>query len=173
MDLTQLTTWRKYGQYCFQAFGLCLGQLSTFMQCLWCSVAFAAVLWLLRPWDCPCPAVYLSACVVLLCASVVFTFLQHGVVVLENSCSLHPTQPQLQGYVYLFVSFIDSFIYLHSSTEPIGSSVMGGHVAWCWGLVAGLLVGQASQVFQYLGVQLVLQPPRPLGHLTSICDLVH
>lgn len=48
--------------------------------------------------------------------------------------------------IYLFHLLIHLFIYI-SSTEPIGSSVMGGHVAWCWGLVAALLVGQASQVF--------------------------
>ena len=61
----------------FQAFGLCLSQLLASVQYLLHSPEFAAVLlWMLRPWGCPHPAVYLiSACVVPPCACLVFAVL--------------------------------------------------------------------------------------------------
>ena len=71
-------TKRKY-MHCqgFQAFGLCLSQLLASVQYLLHSPEFVAVLlWMLRPWGHPHPAVYLiSACVVPPCACVVFAVL--------------------------------------------------------------------------------------------------
>ena len=78
-----------HGQQRFQTFGLCLSQLLASVQYLLHSAQFAsALLWMLGPWGCPHPAVYLiSVCVGLPCARVVFAVLQCGILVLEDSSS--------------------------------------------------------------------------------------
>ena len=151
-----------YGQQHFQAFGLHVSQLLASMQYLLQSAEFAAVLLgLFEPWGCPRPAVYLiSACIVPPHACVVFAVLQCGILVLEDSsswCFLPSTL--IAGFLlrglFLLICIIYSFIYffMFTSTEPSGSSVMGAqrgvqHKR----LTAGLQVGQASWVFQHLGV---------------------
>ena len=127
-----------YCQQCFQTFGLCLSQLSASVQYLLHSAEFAAVLlWMLGPWGHPHSAVYLiSACIVPPGAHVVFAVLQHGILVLEDSssrCFLPSTLIAgflLQG-LFLFICNIYSSIYLFmfSSTEPSGSSVLRGGLA--------------------------------------------
>ena len=97
---------------------------------------FAAVLWSMGPWGYPCSAVYLiSACVVLPCAHIVFTALQPGIVILEDSGSWHfpPLPPSLTlNAGFSCVRFISIYLFylfscMFSSTELSGSSVMGAH----------------------------------------------
>ena len=152
-----------YGQQHFQAFGLHVSQLLASMQYLLQSAEFAAVLLgLFEPWGCPRPAVYLiSAFIVPPHACVVFAVLQCGILVLEDSsswCFLPSTL--IAGFLlwglFLLICIIYSFIYLFmfSSTEPSGSSVMG-----------------AQRGFSTRGLQLDCRLGRPVGCSSTLgCD---
>ena len=128
----------------FQAFGLCLSQLLASVQYLLHSSEFAAVLlWMLRPWGHPHPAVYLiSACVVPPCACVVFAVLQHGILVLEDSGSwCFPSSTLIAGFLLRGLFQQAASLALD---RPVG-------VLAPWGVT-------------------VVAAPGPLGHLASICD---
>ena len=103
------------------------------MQCLLHSAESAAVLWLLGPWGCPHPPVYLtSACVVLsfcLCC-VCYSISWHCCPCRYQFLTLpFPSSPNCRlscaGFISIYLFYLFIHLFMFSSTEPFGSSVTG------------------------------------------------